>query len=45
MDLRGYHGGAPRLPLLPLPEAKRRQIADLVAQFEPAVARKTLTSV
>jgi 4-hydroxy-2-oxoglutarate aldolase len=45
MDLRGYHGGAPRLPLLPLPEAKRRQIADLVAQFEPTVARKALTSV
>jgi 4-hydroxy-2-oxoglutarate aldolase len=39
MDLRGYHGGVPRLPLLPLSEAKKRQIADLVAQFEPATAR------
>jgi 4-hydroxy-2-oxoglutarate aldolase len=39
MDLRGYHGGIPRLPLLPLAEAKKRQIAELVAQFEPAAAR------
>jgi 4-hydroxy-2-oxoglutarate aldolase len=39
MDLRGYHGGIPRLPLLPLAEAKKRQIAEVVAQFEPAAAR------
>jgi 4-hydroxy-2-oxoglutarate aldolase len=39
MDLRGYQGGLPRLPLLPLTEDKKRSIADLVAQLHPAVAR------
>lgn len=38
MDLRGYHGGLPRLPLLPLTEEKKRAIADVVAQLHPAVA-------
>jgi len=36
MDLRGYSGGQPRLPLLPLAEEKKRQIRDLMAQMEPA---------
>ncbi len=36
MDLRGYSGGQPRLPLLPLAEEKKRQIRDLMAQLEPA---------
>jgi len=38
MDLRGYQGGLPRLPLLPVPEEKKRAIADVVAQLHPAVA-------
>jgi 4-hydroxy-2-oxoglutarate aldolase len=39
MDLRAYHGGLPRLPLLPLADAKKAQIAQLLAQFEPVAAR------
>jgi 4-hydroxy-2-oxoglutarate aldolase len=39
MDLRGYSGGFPRLPLLPLGEERKRQIAQVVASFEPAVAK------
>jgi 4-hydroxy-2-oxoglutarate aldolase len=38
MDLRGYHGGFPRLPLLPVSEEKKRSIADAIAQLHPAVA-------
>jgi len=36
MDLRGYHGGPPRLPLLPLTEETKRSIADVVSQLHPA---------
>jgi 4-hydroxy-2-oxoglutarate aldolase len=39
MDVRGYHGGPPRLPLLPLSDARKPQIAQLVGRFEPAAAR------
>jgi len=39
MDLRGYEGGLPRLPLLPLAEEKKRSIADLLSQLYPASAR------
>jgi len=39
MDQRGYHGGAPRLPLLPLSDAAKRRVLDVVAAFEPAAAR------
>ena len=39
MDLRGYHGGVPRLPLLPLTEEKKLQIAALLAQYETSAAR------
>jgi 4-hydroxy-2-oxoglutarate aldolase len=39
MDLRGYHGGLPRLPLLPLADVRQAQIAQVIAQFEPATAR------
>jgi 4-hydroxy-2-oxoglutarate aldolase len=38
MDLRGYHGGVPRLPLLPLKEEKKQQIAALISAFHPAAA-------
>ena len=39
MDLRGYQGGPPRLPLLPLKEDKKQAIAVLMAQLHPAAAR------
>jgi 4-hydroxy-2-oxoglutarate aldolase len=39
MDLRGYHGGAPRLPLLPLKEENKQAIASLIAELHPAAAR------
>jgi len=39
MDQRGYHGGAPRLPLLPLADAAKRRVLELLATFEPAAAR------
>ncbi|MGB9435707.1 MAG: 4-hydroxy-tetrahydrodipicolinate synthase [Candidatus Acidiferrum sp.] len=38
MDLRGYLGGLPRLPLLPLSEENKRSVADLVSQLHPAAA-------
>ena len=38
MDVRGFHGGHPRLPLLPLAEEKKPLIGRLVKQLEPAVA-------
>lgn len=39
MDLRGYNGGVPRLPLLPLAEEKKQQIAALLALHEASDAR------
>jgi 4-hydroxy-2-oxoglutarate aldolase len=39
MDLRGYWGGHPRLPLLPLAEPKKAHIAQVISQLEPATAR------
>jgi 4-hydroxy-2-oxoglutarate aldolase len=39
MDQRGYHGGAPRLPLLPLSAAAQRRVLELLAAFEPVAAR------
>lgn len=36
MDLAGYHGGAPRRPLAPLPEEARRAVAGL---YETLLAR------
>ena len=38
MDLRGYSGGLPRLPLLPLAEDKKQLISRVVAELEPAAA-------
>ena len=35
MDLRGYHGGLPRLPLLHLTEERKRSIADVVSHLHP----------
>ena len=39
MDVRGYHGGVPRLPLLPVTEEKKQSVAALVSQLYPAAAR------
>jgi 4-hydroxy-2-oxoglutarate aldolase len=39
MDQRGYRGGLPRLPLLPLTDAGKRRILELLATLEPAAAR------
>ena len=39
MDLRGYHGGPSRLPLLPLAEDKKQSIAAVISQLHPAAAR------
>jgi 4-hydroxy-2-oxoglutarate aldolase len=39
MDQRGYHGGAPRLPLPPLADSAKRRVLELLATFEPAAAR------
>ena len=36
MDLRGYAGGAPRPPLLPLGEESKLRIRALLARLEPA---------
>jgi 4-hydroxy-2-oxoglutarate aldolase len=39
MDQRGYHGGIPRLPLVPLPDAYKQRILDLLNSIEPALVR------
>jgi 4-hydroxy-2-oxoglutarate aldolase len=39
MDLRGYHGGLPRLPLLPPGGTQKRAIWDIVSQLHPGVVR------
>jgi 4-hydroxy-2-oxoglutarate aldolase len=38
MDLRGYQGGLPRLPLLPLKEEKKQQIAAIISAFHSVAA-------
>ena len=39
MDLRGYNGGLPSLPLLPLTEEKKQSIAAVISQLHPVDAR------
>src|ERR1700726_2556435 len=39
MDQRGYYGGEPRLTLLPLADAAKGRVLELLATFEPAAAR------
>ena len=39
MDLRGYYGGLPSLPLLPLAEEKKQSIAAVISQLHPVDAR------
>jgi 4-hydroxy-2-oxoglutarate aldolase len=39
MDQRGYHGGIPRLPLVPLPDIHKQRVLDLLSTLEPALVR------
>lgn len=39
MDLRGYCGGAPRLPLQPLRQEAKKSILEILSEVEPATAR------
>jgi 4-hydroxy-2-oxoglutarate aldolase len=39
MDQRGYRGGLPRLPLLPLSDAAKKRVLEFLATLEPAAAR------
>jgi 4-hydroxy-2-oxoglutarate aldolase len=39
MDQRGYHGGIPRSPLVPLTDAYKQRILDLLNSIEPALVR------
>jgi 4-hydroxy-2-oxoglutarate aldolase len=39
MDLRGYQGGLPRPPLLPLRAEKKYGIAEIISQLHPASVR------
>jgi 4-hydroxy-2-oxoglutarate aldolase len=39
MDQRGYRGGIPRPPLLPLTDEVKKRLTALLAALEPAVAR------
>jgi 4-hydroxy-2-oxoglutarate aldolase len=40
MDQRGYHGGIPRLPLVPLPDLHKQRVLDLLNSLEPALAHR-----
>jgi 4-hydroxy-2-oxoglutarate aldolase len=39
MDLRGFHGGLPRLPLLPLKDEQKKRVNALLETLEPAAMR------
>jgi len=39
MDQRGYRGGVPRLPLLPLHQEQKKRLNDFLATLEPAAVR------
>ena len=39
MDQRGYRGGMPRSPLLPLSDASKRRVLELLTTLEPVAAR------
>jgi len=39
MDQRGYRGGLPRLPLLPLHHEQKKRLTEFLASLEPAAAR------
>ena len=39
MDQRGYHGGVPRLPLLPLKDEQKKRVNAILEALEPAAMR------
>jgi 4-hydroxy-2-oxoglutarate aldolase len=39
MDQRGYRGGIPRLPLLPLQHEQKKRLTELLGTLEPAAVR------
>jgi 4-hydroxy-2-oxoglutarate aldolase len=39
MDQRGYRGGVPRLPLVPLQDEQRKRVSEFLAALAPAVMR------
>ena len=39
MDQRGYRGGLPRLPLLPLKDEQKKRVNAILETFEPATMR------
>jgi 4-hydroxy-2-oxoglutarate aldolase len=39
MDQRGYHGGIPRSPLVPLPDAYKQRVLDTLHSLEPTLVR------
>jgi 4-hydroxy-2-oxoglutarate aldolase len=39
MDQRGYHGGVPRSPLVPLPDAYKQRVLETLHTVEPAAVR------
>jgi len=39
MDHRGYHGGIPRLPLLPLHSEQKKRLTEFLLSLEPAAVR------
>jgi len=39
MDQRGYRGGVPRLPLLPLHHEQKKRLMEFLANLEPAAVR------
>ena len=39
MDQRGYRGGVPRLPLLPLHQEQKKRLNEFLATLEPAAVR------
>jgi len=39
MDQRGYRGGLPRLPLLPLHQEQKKRLNEFLATLEPAAVR------
>jgi dihydrodipicolinate synthase/N-acetylneuraminate lyase len=39
MDQRGYRGGIPRLPLVPINAAYKQRILESLASLDPVAAR------
>jgi 4-hydroxy-2-oxoglutarate aldolase len=39
MDHRGYRGGIPRLPLVPLHHEQKKRLMEFMASLEPAAVR------